>query len=202
MLRKKEYNEWEQGGCRMNYTIIRSDRKTLALQLREGKLIVRAPRRVSAAAIERFVLLHKEWIEKQQIKHEQRRKGQDAVQPLTPEELLRLAEQAKQIIPARVKDYAERIGVSYGRITIRNQRTRWGSCTAKGNLNFNCLLMLAPPETLDSVIVHELCHRKEMNHSKRFYAEVLSVFPEYYRWHGWLKENGSMLVARMEKGLT
>ena len=85
------------------------------------------------------------------------------------------------------------LGVTYGRITIRNQRSKWGSCSSKGNLNFNCLLMLTPPEVIDS----ELCHRKEMNHSERFYAEVLRIFPDYYKWNKWLKENGGAIIARM-----
>lgn len=81
---------------------------------------------------------------------------------------------------------------------IRKQRSKWGSCSSKGNLNFNCLLMPAPPEVLDSV-VRELCHRREMNHSERFHAEVLRVFPEYYKWSRWLKDNGAMLIARMSE---
>ena len=113
------------------------------------------------------------------------------------EDIRSLAEQAMKMIPERVAYYAPRIGVTYGRITIRNQKTRWGSCSAKGNLNFNCLLMLAPPEVVDSVVVHELCHRKEMNHSKKFYEEVLKVFPDYWKWHRWLKDHGAALMKRM-----
>ena len=82
-------------------------------------------------------------------------------------------------------------------MTIRNQKTRWGSCSSNGRLNFNCLLMLAPREVLDSVVVHELCHLKEMNHSDRFYAEVYRVFPEYDRCSRWLKTDGTVLLARM-----
>lgn len=67
----------------------------------------------------------------------------------------------------------------------------------KGNLNFNCLLMLTPPEVIDSVVVHELCHRKEMNHSDKFYSEVLRVFPDYWKWDRWLKDNGNILMAMM-----
>lgn len=115
------------------------------------------------------------------------------------DEIQALADKALKVIPERVKYYAPKVGVTYGRITIRNQRSRWGSCSAKGNLNFNCLLMLTPPEVIDSVVVHELCHRKEMNHSDRFYAEVLRVFPEYHKWNKWLKENGSTLMQRMIK---
>ena len=113
------------------------------------------------------------------------------------EEIRDLASRALEVIPERVAFYAPRIGVTYGRITIRNQKSKWGSCSSKGNLNFNCLLMLTPPEVLDSIVVHELCHRKEMNHSERFYEEVLKVFPDYWKWHKWLKENGPVLMSRM-----
>ena len=86
--------------------------------------------------------------------------------------------------------------MEYGRVTIRAQRTRWGSCTARGDLSFNCLLMLAPPEAIDSVVVHELCHRRHMDHSPAFYTEVLRAFPDYHEWQRWLKENGPVLLAR------
>lgn len=118
-------------------------------------------------------------------------------QRFTNEEIHEMADMALKVIPERVKYYAEILGVTYGRITIRNQKTRWGSCSSKGNLNFNCLLMCAPPEVIDSVVVHELCHLKQMNHSKAFYAEVLKVFPNYYKCHDWLKENGGALIKRM-----
>ena len=123
-------------------------------------------------------------------------------EPLTMETIQALAEQALKEIPPRVKYYADMLGVTYGRITVRNQTTKWGSCTAKGNLNFNCLLMLAPREVLDSVIVHELAHRKHMDHSKQFYEEVLKVFPDYHKWDKWLKDNGGILINRMKRGLS
>ena len=114
--------------------------------------------------------------------------------PRVPQEL---ADKALIVIPERVKEYAPKVGVTYGRITIRNQRTRWGSCSSKGNLNFNCLLMLFPDEVIDYVVVHELCHRKHMNHSAAFYAEVARVFPEYRKYQKWLKENGGLYLARL-----
>ena len=120
-----------------------------------------------------------------------------SVKKLTMDEIRQLADTALEVIPERVKYFAPLVGVTYGRITIRNQRSKWGSCSSKGNLNFNCLLMLAPPEVIDSVVVHELCHRKEMNHSDRFYAEVLRVFPDYHKWDKWLKDNGSILMSLM-----
>ena len=111
-------------------------------------------------------------------------------------------EKINQVIEEALKeadvtlDDIDVVGVTYGRITIRHQTSRWGSCSAKGNLSFNCLLMLTPPEVIDSVVVHELCHRKEMNHSTAFYAHVLRVFPEYRTWRRWLKDNGPALLLR------
>lgn len=100
-------------------------------------------------------------------------------------------------IPGRVKYYSDIMEVTYGKITIRNQKTRWGSCSGKGNLNFNCLLMLMPPEVIDYVVVHELCHRKEMNHSKAFWKEVEKILPNYKEAVGWLKKEGRGIIRRM-----
>lgn len=181
----------------MTYELIRSNRKTLAIQIKNGQVIVRAPLHASEADIHAFLLEHQAWIQKHLAQAEARQQATADVKKLTPDDIRRLAQQAVQIIPGRVEHYARLIGVTYGRITIRNQRSKWGSCSSLGNLNFNCLLMLAPPEVLDSVIVHELCHRKEMNHSDRFYAEVLRVYPDYKQWNQWLKDNGAMLMAMM-----
>ena len=180
----------------MEYEVIRSNRKTLAIQIRGDKLLVRAPLRATDADITAFLQKHKGWVDK----HLAKVRAQQSVaaeMKLTMDEIRDLAAKALEVIPARVKHYAPLVGVTYGRITIRNQRSKWGSCSSKGNMNFNCLLMLAPPEVLDSVVVHELCHRKEMNHSDRFYAEVLRVFPNYHKCHKWLKENGPILMGRM-----
>ena len=117
--------------------------------------------------------------------------------PLTGEEIRALADRARREIPPRVEMFARKAGVSYGRITIRNQKSRWGSCSSRGNLNFNCLLMLAPPGVTDYVIVHELCHRIEMNHSARFWAEVERVMPDYREPRKWLRDHGSGIMARM-----
>ena len=180
-----------------SYRIVRSKRKTISLQMGPDGLIVRAPWTATNTQIEEVVKRHAGWIEKQQNKISEAQKAMPAIEKLTMEEIRELADQAKKLIPKRVAYYAQLVVVNYGRITIRNQRSRWGSCSAEGNLNFNCLLMLAPLEVLDSVIVHELCHRKEPNHSKRFYAEVLRVYPDYWAWNKWLKDNGPMLIRRM-----
>ena len=180
-----------------DYQLIRSRRKTLSVEVGKRGIIVRAPLHVSDAEIRSFVAGHENWIRKHAEEYE-KKAGEPEKSPadrLSPQDLRSLADQALTVIPERVAYYAPKVGVTYGRITIRNQRTRWGSCSAKGNLNFNCLLMLAPPQVLDSVIVHELCHRIEMNHSGRFYEEVLRVFPDYWKWNKWLKEHGYLLSS-------
>lgn len=182
--------------------IIRSKRKTIAIQIApDGTLIVRAPLRMTDREIAAFVEKNRGWIEKHTAKVLQRAEAVEQLEPITSAELQHLAEEARRVIPARVQHYAAIIGVTYGRITIRNQRSKWGSCSAQGNLNFNCLLMAAPREVLDSVIVHELCHRKQMNHSAAFYEEVYRAYPAYDKWHGWLKTNGDLLLRRMIAGM-
>ncbi len=96
----------------------------------------------------------------------------------------------------RAEYYARQMQVSYGRVAVKDQKTRWGSCSAKGNLNFNWRLILAPGEVLDYVVVHELAHRREMNHSVRFWNLVESVLPDYQQRKRWLKENGDRLMGR------
>ena len=181
----------------MDYTTIKSNRKTLSLEIKNDKLIVRAPISVTDEEINAFVTKHTKWIEKTFLKIAEIKGKCQEIEPLSQGDIQILADQAMMVITNRVKYYAEKIGVTYGKIIIRNQRSRWGSCSVNGNLSFNCLLMLAPQDVLDSVVVHELCHRKEMNHSDKFYAEVLRVFPDYRNCHKWLKENGDMLIKRM-----
>jgi len=179
---------------KLTYTLIRSDRKTIALQLSpDGALTVRAPARMPEREIREFVESKRSWIES----HRAKLPGKTDVPKLSTEELYTLADQALNVLPARVAHFAPLVGVSYGRITIRNQRSRWGSCSSQGNLNFNCLLMLCPPPVQDYVVVHELCHRKEMNHSSRFWAEVERVMPDYKIHRQWLRDNGTAIMARM-----
>ena len=176
----------------ITYRVIRSDRRTVAIQIApNGQVLVRCPRIMRNTQIEHFVQSRSAWIEKHLAMMEQK------LPALTPNTLQRLAAQAAKEIPKRVEHFAPKVGVTYGRITIRRQRTRWGSCSAKGNLNFNCLLLLAPPEVLDYVVIHELCHRKEMNHSARFWAEVERICPDHSSCRKWLKENGPGLISRL-----
>lgn len=176
------------------YTVHRSSRKTISIRITpEGQIQVRCPQRMKNADIHRFVEEKSPWI----AKHLASIQARPQEPKFTPEEISILAQRAKTALPPRIAHYARLMGVTYGRITIRSQRSRWGSCSSKGNLNFNCLLMLTPPEVIDSVIVHELCHRKEMNHSKEFYKEICRVYPEYDKWNRWLKEHGPLILRRM-----
>ena len=181
------------------YQLIRSRRKTLSMELRPEGLVVRAPLRATNGQIESFVEQHRQWIHRHWEQMERQKLQAAEFPPLTVAELQELAERARRYIPERVRYYAPKVGVDYGAIAIRCQKSRWGSCSSRGNLSFNCLLMLTPPEVIDSVVVHELCHRKEMNHLAAFYAQVLRVFPEYQTWRRWLKENSPALLLRRNK---
>lgn len=94
---------------------------------------------------------------------------------------------ALERIRERLNYFVPRVGRMPGRVTIREQKTRWGSCSRKGNLNFNWKLIMAPPQALDYVVVHELCHLYEFNHSPRFWALVAGQLPDYEVWRQWLK---------------
>lgn len=104
-----------------------------------------------------------------------------------------LAMRAKHYITKRVHECAQRFGLRYARITIRNQKKRWGSCSESGNLNFNLRLMMAPPGMIDYVIMHELAHLTEQNHSPRFYALLEKMYPEYRAWEKWMKKHRATL---------
>ena len=176
----------------ITYEILRSRRRTTAIEIRpDGKVLVRCPYGMSDVRVGQLVQSKTAWIRKKLSA--QSHQGET----MTAEQLHALADSARQQIPQRVKNYAAQMGVTYGRITIRNQRTRWGSCSSKGNLNFNCLLMLAPAPVMDYVVVHELCHRIHMNHSAGFWTAVAKVMPDYALWRKWLKQNGRTLLAQL-----
>lgn len=102
--------------------------------------------------------------------------------------------QAKQYLPPRVRELAETHGFTYGKLRIKNQKTRWGSCSSKGNINLNLRLMMAPDAAIDYVIIHELCHLRELNHNAAFWALVESYCPDFRHWKAWFKEHGPRLI--------
>ena len=160
----------------MEYKIIYSGRRTVSLSIKDEKLIVRAPYGASEDQIAKIVNSHSQWIEKHinNQKEINERHG-----PLTEEKIKLLRKMAKKVLPAKAAYYAEIMGLKYGRITITGAKTRFGSCSAKGNISFSYLLMQYPEEAIDYVVVHELAHLKEMNHSTRFYKIIEGVLPDY-----------------------
>lgn len=180
--------------------LIRARRKTLSIRItQEGNLEIRTPLGMPKGEIEAFLKEKAQWIETHRAKVlAEYTQGQEA--PLGEEEILTLAEQMRQRLPEKLNRHAASMGVTFGRVTIRCQQTRWGSCSSRGNLNFNCLLMLAPEEVLDYVVVHELAHRKQMNHSALFWQEVARECPDYKKSLRWLKDRGGALLSRARAG--
>ena len=182
--------------------IIRSKRKTLGLEVKyDGTVTARVPMRASKRIIEKFIQEHGGWIirkrqewslagrDGENIKN--RQEGSRAVDPakvLPAVETREGKEKIQHLIEERVSYYVRLMGVTYNRITIRNQKTRWGSCSSQGNLNFNNRLLFVPEELLDYVVVHELAHRKEMNHSRAFWNVVGTYLPDYKERRAKLRE--------------
>ncbi|MBQ7955858.1 MAG: M48 family metallopeptidase [Lachnospiraceae bacterium] len=182
------------------YRIIRSNRKSISIQIKEnGDVEVRAPHYVSDRQIDKFVESKQDWIlEKRQevLAH------YNSLPTLSPEEEARIGyfekkfrKAAKDYIPYRVEYFHQFTGGHYTSITIRDQKSRWGSCSGSGTLSFNYRLMMAPPKILDYVVVHELCHLTHMNHSKDFWNMVGTILPDYKESKQWLKEHGRELTV-------
>ena len=152
----------------IQYQVIRSHRRTVAIEITGNRqVLVRCPYALGEEKIREMVMQKQAWIQKQLKKPLPEPEEQLS---LEQKELLR--QEAAKVIPERVAKLAPLVGVTYENVSLRFQKTRWGSCSGKGNLSFNCLLLLAPEAVRDYVVIHELCHRKEMNHSPKFWAEV------------------------------
>lgn len=189
----QKQKEMEEAG--ISFQLLRGGRKTLALQIKaDGTVLARAPYRMPEYRVRQFVREKAGWIRKNQEKAATRRRPAGEGAALSPEKRAELLTLAPEVFRARVEYFAPQIGVTYTKITIRDQKTRWGSCGGTGSLSFNFRLLLAPPEVLDYVVVHELCHRREMNHSAAFWAQVARILPDYPLRRAWLKENGWRLM--------
>ncbi|WP_318663134.1 SprT family zinc-dependent metalloprotease [Treponema sp.] len=185
---------------KIEYIIKKSRRRTISVQISSYcRLIIKAPLFTTTSEVESFLKEKRDWIKKQLERTRAQSQLASSLGILSEKEIRKLKRDAKKIIPQRVEHYAKLSGITYNRIFIRLQKSRWGSCSAEGNLNFNALLALMPLEVLDSVVVHELCHRRHMNHSKAFYDEVLKIFPDYKKWDKWLKQNGPVYQMRVEE---
>ncbi len=219
----------------MQYKIIRSRRRTIALQVNnDATLTVKIPYGVTMAYVERFIEQKKSWIHKKQeqfnaqkdkFKPKQFTEGEDFIFAgraypleivpgskakivLTAEGRLRITQKcleapkyyiewfykqfAKKYITARTAEIAQEFGYKYKSIKINSAKTRWGSCSMRGNLNFSWRLVIMPPEMIDYVIVHELVHLEIKDHSHRFYSRMSELMPDHKRREKWLKENSGM----------
>ena len=170
------------------YELIRAKRRSMSVKVDlDGTITVRVPYQTPLQTADCFVEGHRDWIET-------RLRSGERILALCPSytdgERMEGRKRAADVIKTRCRYFALIMGVSYGTITIREQKTRWGSCSTKGNLNFNWKLVLMPPELLDSVVVHELAHRIRMDHSAAFWAEVGKILPDYRERRQWLKVNG------------
>ncbi len=167
----------------MDYKIIYSDRKTLCLCVqKDGTVTVKAPFLTNKSQIDMFVAKHIKWIENRRA---QIIKKENLLQNIREDEL---KQKALQYIPFRAEHYANIMGVEFSDIKITGAKTRFGSCSAKNSLCFSLYLMAYPKDAIDYVIVHELAHIKQKNHSPAFYDVIESVMPEYKAYRKLLKD--------------
>ncbi len=171
----------------VNYILKKSSR-TRSLRISvypDGRCIVSAPTYLGQGAIDTFVNAKSKWIM-------DKLRGFMPFRPMakrknTRAEFLKHKEAARKLVMERIPILNQAYGFKVGRIAIRNQKSRWGSCSARGNLNFNYKLALLPQELCDYVIVHELCHLREFNHSYKFWDLVAKTFPNYQELRRGLK---------------
>ncbi len=180
------------------YTLIRSNRKSCSISITpDGRITVRVHLRISDREIRHLLTDRQNWIITKYLEQQQKQ-ARMPVSDLTDTQRAALTQRyiaaAREYFPKRAAHFQQFTGGTYSRITIRDQKTRWGSCSARGTLSFNWRLMLAPPAILDYVVVHELCHLTHMNHSPAFWQAVEAVCPDYRDSRRWLKEHGQELV--------
>ncbi len=190
----KKQCEFIANGTSIPYTLIKSDnRRSVSVQMKPGgEMIVKIPYYVTMRMLKDFLYEKQEWIYTNYV--ESLTKSPSSVRK--QEDLSQVnayKKQARLVITNRVQYYSQFTKNYYHTISIRDQKTRWGSCSGKGNLSFNWRLILAPPEILDYVVVHELCHLTHLNHSKDFWNMVGNILPDYKIRRKWLKENGHTL---------
>ncbi len=168
----------------MEYELIRSRKRSLSLTVdQDGKVIVRVPNRTPKYVVDDFVRRHEDWIAKKKKEAEASPKYQ-----ISDSQKEELRAKAKAYLPQRTEHFAAILGLHPEKITITSSRKRFGSCSSNGNISFSLYLMLYPEEAIDYVIVHELAHLKELNHSKAFYKLVERVLPDYREREKMLKK--------------
>ncbi len=160
----------------MDFEVIYSKRKTVAIKIENGRIIVKAPKGIAKCEIKSIVEKHREWIEKALEREKTKREKYEF---LSESEIKLLKRQARIYITALCERYSKIMNLSYNRITITSAKKRFGSCSSNKNISFSYLLMLYPERAREYVVVHELAHLVEMNHSKAFYSIVEKYLPDY-----------------------
>ena len=160
----------------MEYNVVYSVRKTVSISVDKSCITVKAPIGTDKETIEKILVKHTRWIQKN-IEHQ--KKKEELYRQLTPDEIKKIRKDARIYFAERTRYFADIMGLKYGRITITSAQKRFGSCSSKGNISYSYRLMLYPEAAREYVVVHELAHLKEMNHSKRFYDIVSGVLPDY-----------------------
>ena len=158
----------------MEFEVIYSNRKTISLEIKDGKVLVRAPKNASNEFINGFVEKNKAWIDK---RLEKNKKQADVITSLSKEDIIRLKALARGVLTKKVAYYEYLMGVKAQKITITSARRRFGSCNAKNEICFSFYLMLYPNEAIDYVVVHELAHIRHHNHSPKFHQFLQKFYP-------------------------
>ena len=160
----------------MEYRVVYSQRKSISIHIEKCGIVVKAPLNTDIKVIEELLLKHREWI----VKHiELQKKKESRFEGITDDDIKRLKREARKYFQYATDYYSKIMGLKYGRITITSAQKRFGSCSSQGNISYSYRLMLYPEAAREYVVVHELAHLKEMNHSKRFYDIIASVLPDY-----------------------
>lgn len=184
----------------MNRTIklIRNDRRSISIEINTNcEIIVRAPYKMKNSDIEKFIHSRSSWIESH-LSEMRERISSENMTAFTDNELEKMKLSLPGKLNPRLTYYSKLIGVSYAKVSIRTMTSRWGSCTGTKNLCFNVLLDCVPEHILDYVVVHELCHLKEMNHSAMFWKLVEEQIPDYNECRAWLRDKGTSLIHRLK----
>lgn len=170
----------------VNYALVRSDRKTLAVEVtRDGQVVVRAPLRLSQKRIDAFLAEHQAWIDEHLEIQKKRRENHPEPSEEQMKEYIRMA---REVLPGKVQYYSRIMGLLPTGVTITGARKRFGSCSGENRICFSWRLMMYPEEAIDYVVVHELAHIRHKNHSKAFYACVEEVMPDWKERRNLLKE--------------
>lgn len=177
------------------YTLIRSRRKTIALQVNsKAELVVRAPNFAPKKIIEGFIAEKTKWLdEKIAIKKRQLEALEQNIEPRGEQWYKDKKAQARKLFHERVDYYEKLTGLKVSKLKLSSAKTRWGSCSRAGNISLVWRLVMAPIEIVDYVIVHEIIHLRHPNHSKAFWDDVAKIIPDYKTHRRWLRDNGYAL---------